>query len=102
MHPVKKPGGNIAIKIKTVLGTVVSVLTKVVVCLLVAGLLGTVVTDREERSVRSARVLPLRVWSTGRKCTLGVVLRGEVGKVHFGKVYSPKFPWFRVVKGRMM
>ena len=43
-----QPSRNVAIKIKTVLGTVVSVLTKVVVCLLVAGLLGTVVMDLEE------------------------------------------------------
>ena len=33
--------------------------------------------------------------STGRKCTLVVVLRGEVGGVYFGKVHSAKFPWTR-------
>ena len=82
-------------KIKTVLGTVVSVLTKVVVCLLVASLLGSVVTDLEERIVTRTKSVTTASLLAGRKCTWVIVLRGEVGKVHFGKVYSPKFPWFR-------
>ena len=95
VHPIKKPGGNMASKIKTVLGTVVSVLTKVVVCLLVAGLLGSVDKDQAECCAKrssSDNHCEFTIW---REVYSVVILRGEVEKVHFGKVYSPKFPWFR-------
>ena len=50
--------------------------------------------DLEERSVRRARGYHCE-FAGREEVHLVVELRGEVGGVHFGKVHSAKFPWYR-------
>ena len=62
--------------------------------MLVAGLLGSVVMDLEERSVRRARGYHCE-FADWKEVHPVFVLRGEVGGVYFGKVHSAKYPWTR-------
>ena len=67
---------------------------KSVVCMLVAGLLGTVVKDQAGCCVRKSVNECGCEFVDWEEVHSVIVLRGEVGGVYFGKVHS-RFPWTR-------
>ena len=66
-------------------------LLRILVCLLVAGLLGSVVMGQEERFVRRTSNGNYCEFVDGGKVHSVMLLRGEVGKVYFGEVHLSKF-----------
>ena len=82
--------------IRTMLSTVVSL----IVCMMVAGLVCTVVKDPAGCCVRKSVNECGCEFINWEEVHSVIVLRGEVGEVYFGKVHS-RLPWTRG-KRRMM